>query len=130
MADGSITAGLGPFGLAQKNKGAAAASANTKRPRPSKADEAGLKLCQFCDRRKHLQRFPMRLIMTCKGHAERKLGAHCKKCAIRSAHLRSNGYMRPHAQDIIKAYHAVRASSSVELQLQLSPAFTHASTCA
>lgn len=113
VQSGSIKPGLGPFGMYQKPKGAAAAAAadlaqvTGKRTRPSKADDSGLKMCQFCDRRKRLRRFPMRLIMTCKGHAERKLGAHCKKCMIRSAHLRSNGYMRPHAQDLLKAYHSV-----------------------
>lgn len=113
VQSGSIKPGLGPFGMYQKPKGAAAADAAQaagKRTRPSKADDSGLKMCQFCDRRKPLRRFPMRLIMTCKGHAERKLGAHCKKCMIRSAHLRSNGYMRPHAQDLLKAYHSVSAA--------------------
>ena len=112
VAAGTIHAGLGPFGLAQKAKfSTEAAVANARRPRPSKADEDGLKLCQFCERKKALERFPMRLIMTCRGQAERKLGAHCKKCMIRSAHLRSNGYMRPHAQDLIKCYHQVRRSN-------------------
>lgn len=109
VEQGTIKPGLGPFGMYQKPKNSGGgARATSKRSRPSKADEAGLKLCQFCDRRKPLARFPMRLIMTCKGHAERRLGAHCVKCQVRSMHLRSNGYMRPHAQDILKAYHAVR----------------------
>jgi hypothetical protein len=105
IKDGTIQPGLGPFGMYQKPKNSGAEGA--KRSRPSKADDLGLKLCQFCDRKKPLSRFPLRLIMTCKGHAERKLGAHCKKCMIRSAHLRCNGYMRPHAQDLLKAYHSV-----------------------
>jgi hypothetical protein len=107
VANGTIQPGLGPFGLAQKPKSSDTTVTANRRPRPSKADEDGLKLCQFCDRKKPLNRFPMRLIMTCRGQAERKLGAHCKKCMIRSAHLRSNGYMRPHAQDLIKCYHQV-----------------------
>jgi len=107
VEQGTIKPGLGPFGMYQKPKNSGG-RATSKRSRPSKADEAGLKLCQFCDRRKPLARFPMRLIMTCKGHAERRLGAHCIKCQVRSMHLRSNGYMRPHAQDILKAYHTVR----------------------
>lgn len=107
VEQGTIKPGLGPFGMYQKPKNAGG-RATSKRSRPSKADEAGLKLCQFCDRRKPLARFPMRLIMTCKGHAERRLGAHCVKCQVRSMHLRSNGYMRPHAQDILKSYHGVR----------------------
>jgi hypothetical protein len=113
VADGSVVAGLGPFGIAQKGKDGATPA--NRRTRPSKVDDSGLKQCQFCDRRKTLARFPMRLIMTCKGIGERKLGAHCKKCAIRSAHLRANGYMRPHAQDIIKAYHAVGRCAQLEL---------------
>jgi hypothetical protein len=113
VADGTIVAGCGPFGVAPQGKGGATAA--NRRARPSKVDDCGLKQCQFCDKRKTLARFPMRLIMTCKGVAERKLGAHCKKCAIRSAHLRANGYMRPQAQDIIKAYHAVRRFAQLEL---------------
>jgi len=77
VEQGTIKPGLGPFGMYQKPKNSGGgARATSKRSRPSKADEAGLKLCQFCDRRKPLARFPMRLIMTCKGHAERRLGAH------------------------------------------------------
>lgn len=113
VANETILPGLGPFGIAQKQRVPVTQQHNGRRPRLSKADEAGLKLCQFCDRKKRLQRFPLRLIMTCKGHAERKLGAHCKKCTIRSAHLRSNGYMRPHAQDIIRCYHKVRLFISI-----------------
>jgi hypothetical protein len=113
IADGAIHPGLGPFGLVQKPKSSEAALGANRRPRPSKADEDGLKLCQFCERKKSLSRFPMRLIMTCRGQAERKLGAHCKKCMIRSAHLRSNGYMRPHAQDLIKCYHQVSSSMAL-----------------
>ena len=69
-----------------------------------------MQACSFCDRKKRLDRFPTRLVLTSKAQAERKLGAHCKKCAVRAAHLRANGYMRPHAQDLIKAYHTVCSS--------------------
>ena len=78
VADGSVVPGLGPFGLVNKSRNAAAAKAGAStRPRPSKVDEYGFKV------RQRSQSTPFRLAdMPCATLVAALLERHRQTCLV------------------------------------------------